>query len=244
MHGYPYSIKDLEEFKLLVELGDYYLSLQVLSASLLQALIRSQDFVANFSSNALEILPLAVKLRNSILFKDCMIFALGPWTKPAYLDLKDSNLKQIAGQLHALLSTTLQRVDEEIMFLVADHYKPTSEIVYNIVREAVQKARHHNLIKSRYYMHVQNLALVKMQGDGRLIKLLAPLTMNRLIIGAGKPHSGEFYLHDYFFCFDIPDEMLSWDVTDTPTSKFFVRRSRLDLWGMQGNFLLLLGNTV
>jgi hypothetical protein len=214
MHGYPYSIKDLEEFKLLVELGDYYLSLQVLSASLLQALLRSQDFVGNFSANALEILPLAAKPRNSILFKDCMTFVLGPWTKPAYVGLKDSNLKQIAAQLHALLSTTLQRVEEEIMFLLADHYKPTSEIVCDIVREAVQKARHHNLIKPRYYMHMQDLASVRMQSDGRLTKLLAPLTMNRLIIGAGKFHSSEFDLHDHFFCFDIPDEMLPWDVND------------------------------
>jgi hypothetical protein len=66
------------EFTLLVGLADYYCALPLVSRSLDGAFFRSPKFLATFkNTNQRNLLSLAIKLRHSDLFRDCMIIISG-----------------------------------------------------------------------------------------------------------------------------------------------------------------------
>jgi hypothetical protein len=102
--GRPYAITSIAELERLTELADFYCALPAFSNSLSIALWKSPDLISKIPANALKLLPITVKLRSELLFKECLIHALGPYTHPQYLQLTDPKLKQAAERAIGILS--------------------------------------------------------------------------------------------------------------------------------------------
>jgi hypothetical protein len=87
-----YSVKHLE---IITELADYYRALPETSKAVTSSLLDSRAFTTTIPENCVKLLEVSRKLRNKVLFKECLIHCTGPWRRPKYLLLKDLALKEL-----------------------------------------------------------------------------------------------------------------------------------------------------
>ncbi|PVH87079.1 hypothetical protein DL98DRAFT_355713, partial [Cadophora sp. DSE1049] len=89
----PYVIDSCHLFLSLTKLADFYCTLPVVSRTLDIAFHISPKFIQEIPRYRCKIFTAAVKLRNKILFKESLIWVVGPWSEPAYNNLDDARLK-------------------------------------------------------------------------------------------------------------------------------------------------------
>jgi hypothetical protein len=77
-------------------MADYYRMLLILSTSLDAVLLNCRHCFDEVPERKFELFPIAVKLRNQLLFRECLILLLGPFSNPSFKRLEDSNLKLVA----------------------------------------------------------------------------------------------------------------------------------------------------
>lgn len=79
-------MKDKEALKTLVKFADYYCALPVLSNSLYRIFAGRGGYwiIRQFINSPCDGLVLAAQLRNAELFRDCVMYAINPWTDPHY----------------------------------------------------------------------------------------------------------------------------------------------------------------
>jgi hypothetical protein len=99
MYSLPFVLRGPDELILLTAMARFYTALPVLSRSLLNAIMRSPDFLSNMQNRAVELLIAAKELRHPELFKDCLLLCLGPWGAPKFYQLEDPQLESVA--IHA-----------------------------------------------------------------------------------------------------------------------------------------------
>lgn len=92
----PFIIKSADELIIATQLTDYYRVLPVLSRALHYALAASGDFKAEIFDNLLALLEAAYKLRNQVLYKECMTMLMGPWAAPPLRDIETPRLQKCA----------------------------------------------------------------------------------------------------------------------------------------------------
>jgi hypothetical protein len=97
------------------ELADYYCMLPVLSASLSGVIHNNCDFLSEIQPCAILLLPIAVKLRHATLFRECLIFCLGPYNAPEYHHLEDPKLRDLAASASTRLTVYLGRTQETLL---------------------------------------------------------------------------------------------------------------------------------
>jgi hypothetical protein len=67
-------------------------------------------------ANAVKLLPIAAKLRNAPLFKDCLIHLTGPRTKPRYLKPTDPKLQWIARRTYNDVCATITKAQDHLLY--------------------------------------------------------------------------------------------------------------------------------
>lgn len=81
----PYTIMSCEELEDLTNLADFYRALPILSATIVTALIgspiftRKNKYSTEFALRAHELLFIAEKLRNKVLWTECFVHVVGRW---------------------------------------------------------------------------------------------------------------------------------------------------------------------
>jgi hypothetical protein len=90
----PIEIDSVERLDLITDIADHFGALPSLANAVTEALPRSPWLITMIIQNCLHLLGIAEKLRNKLLFTECMIYATGPWTQPRYLELPDSEVKK------------------------------------------------------------------------------------------------------------------------------------------------------
>lgn len=116
LYGKLYDIGNYEDLKSLVDLGDYYCALPAVSRSLYAAFLNSNYIRFKIQDAAHKLLPLAVKLRNQILFRDCLIWTVSDWDNNLIDEIEDPKLKSIARRAYNAIgcqvAKALQRVQQ------------------------------------------------------------------------------------------------------------------------------------
>ncbi|KAF7903496.1 uncharacterized protein EAF01_006545 [Botrytis porri] len=91
MYSTPYTIKDFEELSTLTRIADFYCALPIVSATLTGALIDSPIFLKRevedpsactkdqLAEDYDSMIFLAQKLRNPILFRECLVHIVANW---------------------------------------------------------------------------------------------------------------------------------------------------------------------
>lgn len=204
----------------MAELGGYYCALPVLSESLNAAMLRS----AGYLNGALKETPcswleLATKLRNPILFKESMIHVLGPWSEPRHEELLDLRLKKIARNAFSGMKGELYQIFEELLQLASSDEEEHMKTAFDMLKLAAGcRCSLRDIIRDEfpmpYYLRrCLNGDYVSDWTTMHVRELLHPLLKSNLVLdntGAGVDH-----YFDSFLCFEILDEDLPWDLTQT-----------------------------
>ncbi|CAG8979714.1 hypothetical protein HYALB_00013404 [Hymenoscyphus albidus] len=104
-----FSVQQLSN---LVELADYYLALPEVSRSInyIQLTHPWSFFKRSIPQDCVSILPLALKLKHKLLFKECCIFLCNPYSDPKLNQLEDPKLKAIVKTAYNKVTSDLVQV--------------------------------------------------------------------------------------------------------------------------------------
>jgi hypothetical protein len=164
-----------------------------------------------------DFLTLASKLRNRELFNESLLFCLGPWHSPVYLDELDGKLRDVADKAYKDIAEHILAPAEKA---VTDYVTKVTVIVDNVKMEM----RDHmgnvasKLLKTTgrislpaYYQELMNFK--SGYGGHPFQPLLGGLMGNRLSLNIdGEPGAGKY--RDYFLCAWIDDKDLPWDINE------------------------------
>ncbi|TVY46253.1 hypothetical protein LOCC1_G004348 [Lachnellula occidentalis] len=103
MYGRSLSIDSTTLFYLAVELADYYCALPVLSSALNVVFYTNLVLIEATYHEPHILIKTAVKLRNAVLYRECLIQTMGPWSQPQYKEIEDESLRRIAAAAHSTL---------------------------------------------------------------------------------------------------------------------------------------------
>lgn len=74
----PYQVHGYNRLRILADLAEYYGALPILARTL-DGAIRNEDLADDCHCNSVELLQLSRKLRDAVLFKECIITVVGAW---------------------------------------------------------------------------------------------------------------------------------------------------------------------
>ncbi|EPE24699.1 hypothetical protein GLAREA_08552 [Glarea lozoyensis ATCC 20868] len=87
--------RSVRNLQIATDLADYYRALPILAKGVSYALLDGLNFISIIPANCIALLKISTKLRNKVLFKECVIHSTGPWNAPQFLNLDDPILKGI-----------------------------------------------------------------------------------------------------------------------------------------------------
>lgn len=194
----------------MTELADYYCALPVLSRTLDGAFLRSPAFVGSIRDLCCETLALATKLRNSTLFRESLVWVLGPWGEERWETLEDPKLKKIAKLARHELSHKISKVQEAIISIIEFAGGEDN----SLIRESALEAREDNggyLNMPRYFQKLckREAIHVFMEDCGESLDMLM---ISNLVLEQHR--AGKGFADGHFLCVSIDDEDLPWDITE------------------------------
>jgi hypothetical protein len=219
MYNQPIVISSADHLKICTEMADYYRCIPCLSVALDGSLLASPGLTGPLQRDCCELLPVAQKLQNKILFKECLIHVVGPWSSPRSRNLKDPVLIQIA-----------QRAREDILMKIGEFQtnlldqmaggdsRNMSTYGSHLLLPAV-RAKDFRTKKVRlpeYYRAIYNAALNN-HLPAELASYLSGLMANNLSLDKSGflPGQNNTIYAACFLCDDIRDEDLPWSTEET-----------------------------
>ncbi|KAG4428512.1 hypothetical protein IFR05_016001 [Cadophora sp. M221] len=115
MYALPYVLNQGYSIIIMTELARFYMCLPIISQTLDGAISRSQKYFGiQVSIFSCQMLSAAVELRHMTLFKDALIWSLGPFSQPKFYDIADKSLKRVAElhyyKLRSIILEDIQRI--------------------------------------------------------------------------------------------------------------------------------------
>jgi hypothetical protein len=243
-----YTIESTAQLQVMIELADYYWyflpvyfeekyapglfemiadmmssALPKLSTTLDGALVNSPKFYATIRDNCAILYVAAAKLRNALLFRESLIWVVGPHRNPLFRTISDAHLRMVARCVHGEISSEINIVNENLLQEFADDWDSEWEnekdakflstvndcALLGQFEGGVTKA----LAVPAYYQSFVTQAEEIL--DNKKAELLRGLLRSNLILDRGVYEAGEGDLMDNFLCAKIADEDLPWDITET-----------------------------
>jgi len=223
----PYHIADATELDVMTQMADYYCALPTLSNSVSATFFNSPGLMNTLQMDPCQLLVSAYKLRHPLLFRDVLIYALGPWSSPRYLQLANhsdpcgSVLFKIAAGIHANLAAKIVEVQQSILQLATEYSGcSAAKMMLNFASRSVDA--NDQLMLPAYFRNYFDDTLIDKStskegkqgkhGTISIQNLLRPLLTNKLTLDkAAVAGKGDFA--NSFLCFEISDEELPWDQT-------------------------------
>lgn len=207
----PYVVSSIDQLSKLTDLADYYCCLRVLSNTVNGAILASYNKGEWYRECSLDVgksLTIATKLRNSLLFREALIFSVSRWDDPSYKHSGiDTKLKKIAEHAY-----------NRIALLVANFYQNLLDVQQDTEHGALEECAReasdgdYNVILPLYFRLVMEKEGLYLTDSLRYVLaevLECNLAFNRDDYTPGKDdHDGDF------FCATIDDDELPWDVTE------------------------------
>ncbi|TVY78168.1 hypothetical protein LSUE1_G004189 [Lachnellula suecica] len=215
IHGWAIAISDQAHLHLVTQLADYYRALPILSLTVSAALPTNPGMTAAIPQHCCSILEDAYKLRNATLFRECLVYACGPWDSPAgpqYMTLQNTKLKFVVERAYHRFNTSLLQFQTLLLKKTAETLIGPSvglELMMEVGKSVEGGKDFHLPAYFRQATKVSDLAscqVVKESAD-RLLK--SCLTLDQ---GAARSGYGDF--RNFFLGFEISDDDLPWDVNE------------------------------
>jgi hypothetical protein len=220
MFNRPYCILDATELNIMTQMADYYCALPTLSNSVSATFFNSPGLMKTLRTDPCQSLISAYKLRHALLFRDCLIHVLGPWSKPQFQELKSHRdpssliLFNFVDTIHISFSNKISQLQQSIFQLSTgffpgfdrnNNYKAAKNML-DCTQYSVDV--NHNLLLPKWFCQ----CLDRNPGTEVVRKLLAPFTTNNLVLDKTAV-AGKGCYEDSFLCFEISDAELPWDPT-------------------------------
>ncbi|KAH6711270.1 hypothetical protein BKA61DRAFT_577729 [Leptodontidium sp. MPI-SDFR-AT-0119] len=190
----PYTIESCADLLVLTRLADFYCTLSIVSRTLNIAFHTSPTLINQIPQSRCEVFAAAAKLRNELLFREALVWIVGPWGKPTYKNLRDPKLKKVAHRAWTEVCAKIAEVHHLLMIAIA------SEALGNLIQlEDVEVNKAMNIatraITRRFkvavprYFRKLDLALRKdpniYSQEPELHKLIKQLRMSKLNLNKG-----------------------------------------------------------
>lgn len=228
MYNRVYKFENLADLEDLVRLADFYCALPVVSASLYMALMHIKSrFAEDISLYPLDFLKLAKKLRQPILFRDALVYAVAGWPSLASedmpKDIRDIIIKAEHGILdqimrtHLLLSRAATK-DHEIHKLMLNaavehfwtHEGPEDEDYIEDTDYVFEGTRQGSFPASYYRYVAEKLRSKPDSSDWSVLQFRLDDLIERKLVLVKKNNSCSSVENTGFFCASIKDEDLPW----------------------------------
>ena len=109
IYNRPYTIGSIDDLVNLTDLASYYCALPAVSRTLANAFHDSQGFIDTIAHNPCPVFEAAAKLRHKVLFREALIWVVGPFQKPRFENLSDRRLRQVARCVYGEIATIVSR---------------------------------------------------------------------------------------------------------------------------------------
>jgi len=214
IYSWPVIFETAAQLCHATKLADYYCALPMLSVALNAAFCESAHFRCEILEYPVELLNASVKLRNKVLYKECMILLMGPWHSPRYKNIQDNKLKQLAVNAHHCICCKI--LDAQKILVEGTAVAPYLEVYRNVEAQVLAKNMWENqgagLRVPQLYRDVLN-SLVATRSHYE-ISIIGPLLKNELVLYPSMSMPGEGWCKDYFLCLELTDEDLPWDINE------------------------------
>jgi hypothetical protein len=115
IHTRPYQIPSVAELATITNIADYHQALPVLSSTIYAAMLKTSNFYSAILKDPCSVLTSARTLRNDILFKDSLLFSLGPRSNPIFLKLSDPELFKLATTSYARICVKIVKAQPALL---------------------------------------------------------------------------------------------------------------------------------
>ena len=211
MYSRPFQIASAAELELVTKLAEYFQALPILSFALSRALQISTGFLETLYDDSARVIIAAYKLHHAPLFRECLIYVLGPWDKPEFETIEHEEIQQVA--LRARNALSVQLLDAQMEVLSQAFWKSQSgggALVLQCTHDDLSRGGHVSFPKLMRRIHTTALDL------SLDVPILISLMENKLVFGQSSIAGGEYDLYDdpledHILCTKIGDEELPWD---------------------------------
>ncbi|CZR55435.1 uncharacterized protein PAC_05323 [Phialocephala subalpina] len=204
----PYVIYSFKCLQTLVELADYYRALPIVSRTLDSVLLNGDKRNICVREDCYDILALAAKLRNKLLFREALIHIVGSTDEADSYEgsLEDPRLSKICRNARYEILALVGQAYQEILNLRDD---TMAKEVSRIAKDARDTSAGGDIYIPLYFKKLHYKGLIN----------VADLMKNNLVLRRNEydiEHDDNIHddYPDSFFCGKIDDEDLPWDTTE------------------------------
>lgn len=218
IYNEPYLVRG-SEFVKMIKFADYYRCLRIVSRTIGENFYKNANFAVALIDHSADFIEGAVKLRNETLFRDCLILQQSPWTDPQFHYLKDVKLSKAAAVVRRRIKEVIGDLSIDIMHILntmkQDDPATHSEMWYFMQEAAARSVDDKKrFCAPKYYRLLQNFkAKNDIQPFEDIIKMEHALTDNNMVMNR-YCESGSESWEDCFFCGEVREEDLPWDITE------------------------------
>ena len=210
--GQPYYLFSCEELIAITSLARFYVALPTLSRSLYGAIFHKESlwFRLGMPKYACEILSAAAELRHSDLFRDALVFSLGPWQSPVY-----RKLYKICKNAYNSLCAKIVKTHSGILDAGAqfEEYRSLDEFASNTAMITGDCGSDIGYVPlPLYYRKLYEKDGLYYEVETAFKEKIGPLMENNLALYR-VGNMRDSVKENYFLCVTIDDEDLPWDMT-------------------------------
>ncbi|CAG8959313.1 hypothetical protein HYFRA_00013083 [Hymenoscyphus fraxineus] len=197
-----------------LELADYYLALPEVSRSINYIPLTDpwSYFKMSIAQDCVSILPLAMKLKHKLLFKECCIFLCNPYSDPRLNQLEDPKLKAIVKTAYNKVTSDLVQVFLTVIDAISKNtsVKSPNRITLNTLEEAIRTAQRGEDQKLLPASLFRKLKILNSEKDSNSwsprCALFDSVFPNHSALRPDLVADG-----DNFYCGLIDDDLIPWD---------------------------------
>jgi hypothetical protein len=218
MYNQAIVISSADHLKICTQMADYYRCIPCLSVSLDGSLLSSPGLTSSLPRDCCELLTVATKLKNKLLFKECLIHVVGPWSSPRSQSLEDPLLIQIAQATREEILLKIGEFQIELLNVMASLTPQTMNLYASRTFNPASNAKDNDtkkVILPQYYRAIYNASTIG-ELPYSLVPHLSGLMANNLSFDKTGFLSGQvkgIYVAS-FLCADIRDEELPWSTEE------------------------------
>ncbi|TVY46256.1 hypothetical protein LOCC1_G004347 [Lachnellula occidentalis] len=225
LHNWPIDIKTSYQLCLVAEFADFYRVLPLMSNALHGVFFENHELIKSIPTDCVALIQAAYKLRNKLLFRECFIHVMGPWTHPRSELLQEKKLRDLAAATYAKITAQIAAIQYQCLIMTST--PPTGEgrrrqdlgrefgnmIMRPLLDFQDPVVEDEQLIVPAYYRKLHNLGDVESNLLLKKLKaLLNPFIKNFLVLDRSGVGAGEGPYKNSFLCFELSDQELPWDI--------------------------------
>ncbi|EKD18496.1 hypothetical protein MBM_03489 [Drepanopeziza brunnea f. sp. 'multigermtubi' MB_m1] len=211
IYNKPYSLEGPADLEDLVKMADYYCALPAVSRTLDAAMLRSQMLAYDLIELPCTYLALATTVRSALLFRESLIYAVGPYSSPGYHLIECHKLRKIARHAWAEVGAKVAEFTVRMLSQIYSDRRMGSTTTSESLLMELEAASSTLASRVNLPMLIRQLGEPKNGLHDQMREAFYSLLDDKRVLTLTEPVES---LCDYFLCAEIADEDLPWDINE------------------------------